>query len=448
MNLLTVNPWLLGLGVLTAILLLGVTAWTFRADRSKKSLPALVLISVITLAVAHLTVASAAAKELDEFRFQQTALARIFAAEMAASSHAQIRLDGSAKTAISRVTNQFSRWQDGTPTLVSLTTARKTPDGKMQVITASKGAQHQPGSTLTETSDTFADAWGGNVTFTEIDDRVTLVAAPIYNGKDAEGVLLMKVDRATWMGDSEAGQRGIVLMSALMIVLLFVGGVAGTELVHSLASLRVSRAEMLLQGERIKEQMDIIAEKNQQMAANQDLLAQANARLQSLATMDGLTGVMNHRTLMEFLGNHMKKNSVIGSPCSVVLLDVDSFKQLNDQYGHMAGDDALRTIAQVLRQSCPPGAGVGRYGGEEFMMVLPGASESTALGIAEELRRRIQMAKMTSRPCTASFGVSTVYSMGKSEQTLIDEADKAMYYSKTHGKNRVTHYGHGLLESA
>ncbi len=448
MNLLTVNPWLLGLGVLTAVLLLGVTVWTFRADRSKKSLPALFIASLITLVVAHVTIASASSKEFDEFEAQQRNLARIFAAEISASQHAQVRLDGSSRTAISRINNQFSRWQEASPSIVSLKTARKTPDGKMQVIIASKGAEHQAGSTLSESSDSFADAWGGHVSFTELDSRLTMVAAPLFNGKNAEGVLLVKVDRAIWMGDSEAGQRGIVLMSALMIFLIIVGGVAGSELVHSLASLRVSRAEMLLQGERIKEQMDIIAEKNQQMAANQDLLAQANARLQSLATMDGLTGVMNHRTLMEFLANHMKKNSVIGSPCSVVLLDVDSFKQLNDQYGHMAGDDALRTIAQVLRQSCPPGAGVGRYGGEEFMMVLPGASESTALGIAEELRRRIQMAKMTSRPCTASFGVSTVYSMGKSEQTLIDEADKAMYYSKTHGKNRVTHYGHGLLESA
>jgi diguanylate cyclase (GGDEF)-like protein len=82
------------------------------------------------------------------------------------------------------------------------------------------------------------------------------------------------------------------------------------------------------------------------------------------------------------------------------------------------------------------------------MMILPGGSESAAVAVAEELRRRIQMAKTSSRPVTASIGVSTVYSMNKSEQTLIDEADKALYVSKRSGKNRVTHFGHGMLESA
>jgi diguanylate cyclase (GGDEF)-like protein len=82
------------------------------------------------------------------------------------------------------------------------------------------------------------------------------------------------------------------------------------------------------------------------------------------------------------------------------------------------------------------------------MMILPGASESAGVAVAEEIRRRIAMAKTNSRPVTASIGVSTVYSMSKSAQTLIDEADRAMYHSKRSGKNRVTHYGHGLLETA
>jgi diguanylate cyclase (GGDEF)-like protein len=297
-------------------------------------------------------------------------------------------------------------------------------------------------------------AWRGNG---------TLVRIPLVNGrpgffaysqplKKRDGtviaILVVTTPLTSWQRDVDAAQWTAFAVTALACLMLMVGGVAVTQLSQSLSNLRVTKAEAALQQEQIRSHMEIIAQKNQDMSEQQSQLAEAYSRLRALATTDGLTGLLNHRALMDFLSAAIRSNSDFGSPCSVILMDVDNFKQLNDQYGHPAGDEALRVLAAVLAHSAPPGSAVGRYGGEEFMLVIPGASESAATAVAEELRRRIQMAKTSSRPITVSVGVSTVYSMSKSEQALLDEADRALYSSKRNGKNRVTHYGQGLLETA
>lgn len=298
------------------------------------------------------------------------------------------------------------------------------------------------------------EAWHGRASLTKVNIPYTHTGfycwvEPIKR-KDGTmvAILVLTSATATWQKDLEATQWQTFMATALMCLILLAGGVVSTQLVQSLSNLRVTKAEAALQQEQIRSHMAIIAQKNQDMAEQQHQLAEAYSRLRALATTDGLTGLLNHRALMDFLSAAIRSNSDFGSPCSVILVDVDNFKQLNDQFGHPAGDEALRVLAAVLAHSAPPGSAVGRYGGEEFMLVIPGASESAATAVAEELRRRIQMAKTSSRPITVSVGVSTVYSMSKSEQSLLDEADRALYSSKRNGKNRVTHYGQGLLETA
>jgi diguanylate cyclase (GGDEF)-like protein len=446
-----VHPLFLIIAASAIAAFLGVCVWTFKSRRSMKSLPVVLLLISATLTVGY-ALANKASQAETERRLQSSlSIANLMSREVSHHGHAKVRLDGSTKTLASLQVNTFNRWLEAFPSITAIQTVRKTPDNRLQPILKAGESSVLP--TKNASANMYSSAWDGSSHITQSntarsESTAVLPLVDPASKEKVEALLFIHFSDPGWEKALLETQVGVLAMTGILVLLAIFGGVAGTELGQTLADARVARAELVLQGQRIKEHMDLVAEKNQAMAASHDLLAVANAKLQSLATMDGLTGVMNHRTLMEFLSTNLKKNSVIGSPSSVILLDIDNFKNLNDQYGHIAGDEALRTIAQVLRQSCPQGAGVGRYGGEEFMMILPGGSESAAVAVAEELRRRIQMAKTSSRPVTASIGVSTVYSMNKSEQTLIDEADKALYVSKRSGKNRVTHFGHGMLESA
>lgn len=442
---LSLHPGFLAAAIAATFALGAIAVWFVRNGRSIKVLPFLAIGLVGIFAVGNFWIGAASrddvARRLDDFKN----IAVVIAGQINSAGHSRVLSTNDSGSERSEIDAVLQRWQKQFSAYQSVRTVRREPSGNLRPIIGASGPD------VPASPDLIKSAWRGKsgAQVINVQQGSVVAAIPLHNpGGEVEAVALVSFRDPTWIKHVNRARTSIVVIIAVLATATLFGGFAVTELRFALASMRVTKAELILQGERIKEQMDIIAEKNQLMAEDKDKLKQANERLHNLATMDGLTGVMNHRTLMEFLGNHMRKTSVIGSPSSVILIDIDNFKQLNDQYGHIAGDEALRTIAQVLRQSCPAGAGVGRYGGEEFMLILPGASESAAIAVAEELRRRIQLAKTTSRPVTASVGVSTVYSMSKSEQTLIDEADKALYHSKRNGKNRVTHYGHGILESA
>lgn len=312
----------------------------------------------------------------------------------------------------------------------------------------------KPGQVIKAPLASFDKAWNGSSTFDTVrrpdgEIRFFVLAEPILNSEDqVEAVLVMVSPMSAWTSEISGDQLVSTTLCAVAILITLACSVIVTQLQFSLFQLRLAKAEAASQQDQIRDHMRIIAEKNQEMAENQSRLAEAYGKLRALATTDGLTGVLNHRALMDFLTSSMRSDHGFGSPVSVILIDVDNFKMLNDQFGHPAGDEALRVIAAVLAHSAPPGSAVGRYGGEEFMLVLPGASESAATAVAEELRRRVMIAKTSSRPVTISVGVSTVYSLSKSEQQLIDESDRAMYFSKRNGKNRVTHFGQGLIDTS
>lgn len=463
MNSFALSPLHLALvfGVLLA--LGGIAVRGFRKGRGIKGLPVLVAMATMVLGLGFMLSEAAISRETTRLQAYLSGYAP-FIARQAEALQLQTAVrqgkDAPALDALTRRSISAHPFMDG------IFAVRRRPDGAVLIssgLTASNTAakawsQGQPvwekrGNNYPGTVAPLEPVWDGKAVWfllgNPVSPRGIAMAEPIRGADDkVVGAIVLHFNARLWTETVDGARSGVLAMTAIMVFLVLLGGVMVVELAESLALVRVGRAEMVLQAERIREQMDIIAEKNQQMAAQQDALAQANARLHALATMDGLTNVMNHRALMDTLSDALDTNHTFGSPCSVVLMDVDNFKQLNDQYGHPAGDEVLRIIGTVLRQSCPPGASVGRYGGEEFMMILPGASESAGVAVAEEIRRRIAMAKTNSRPVTASIGVSTVYSMSKSAQTLIDEADRAMYHSKRSGKNRVTHYGHGLLETA
>lgn len=166
-------------------------------------------------------------------------------------------------------------------------------------------------------------------------------------------------------------------------------------------------------------------------------------RQSALSSTDGLTGLANHRHFQQMLSIALGQSYLEGEPLSLVLLDIDHFKAINDAHGHLLGDMVLREIAHLLRRELPPGALAARYGGEELVIILQGQSATDAGAIAERLRKSIAGHQVfdfttgTKLAVTVSLGTAA-YVLGQGKSRLIARADEAMYTSKREGRNRVT----------
>jgi len=161
------------------------------------------------------------------------------------------------------------------------------------------------------------------------------------------------------------------------------------------------------------------------------------AKFYQMAHTDPLTGIDNRRSMMAALRNELERRKTTGQAVSLILLDLDNFKQINDRHGHEMGDRVLTHVANLLRQNLRASDRVGRWGGEEFVLLLP----ETPLGDAQVLAERLQKALMENpledlRPISASFGVATT-TPEDTPDTLVSKADTAMYASKQAGGNRV-----------
>ncbi|MCW3095383.1 MAG: diguanylate cyclase domain/uncharacterized domain [Chthonomonadaceae bacterium] len=191
--------------------------------------------------------------------------------------------------------------------------------------------------------------------------------------------------------------------------------------------------------ERLEEQIMRMREVNMQLEAQQELLAAANARLEMLAQTDGLTGLKNHRTFHERLAEEIQRAARYDLPLSVLLLDVDCFKAYNDTFGHPAGDQVLKQLAQILQCNIRAADLAARYGGEEFVVILPHTGLEGACQRAENLRLALEQASWPERAITASFGVATWTPETTNATALVAQADEALYHSKRTGRNRVSH---------
>ena len=186
--------------------------------------------------------------------------------------------------------------------------------------------------------------------------------------------------------------------------------------------------------------------------ASHGALALGNARLleqvQKMASTDGLTGVANRRSFDSTLDKELNRAGRAGEPVSLVMLDIDNFKSLNDRHGHQLGDDVLRAIAAALSQTCREYDTVARYGGEEFAVILPGCSGTESLALAERLRAVVVSAS-SDLGVTASVGVATFPVHASDSEGLIQAADGALYASKRSGGNRVSQArGHAVPAEA
>ncbi|MGA7885309.1 MAG: GGDEF domain-containing protein [Acidobacteriaceae bacterium] len=161
--------------------------------------------------------------------------------------------------------------------------------------------------------------------------------------------------------------------------------------------------------------------------------------LHTLASTDGLTGLLNRRAFEEILDRELRRAGRAGSSLTLLLLDLDSFKQVNDSFGHHAGDEVIRRVSAALRRSLRPMDALARYGGEEFVMLLRDLPLVQAHALAERLR--VEIASLAALPgnvsITASFGIDASRPEDSPEE-ILRRCDEALYRSKSRGRNRVT----------
>ncbi len=166
------------------------------------------------------------------------------------------------------------------------------------------------------------------------------------------------------------------------------------------------------------------------------------AKLYQLATMDSLTGLANRRTVLDTIRREHLRAKRYGSTYALIMADLDYFKEVNDIYGHLAGDEVLRTFARILRKNTRKTDMVGRYGGEEFLIVLPETTAQMAAHTAERIRDILENTEIPVGDgmrvrVTASFGVCSYPQSAKRLESMLKKVDSFLYQAKSRGKNQV-----------
>lgn len=217
---------------------------------------------------------------------------------------------------------------------------------------------------------------------------------------------------------------------------------------HYVAGLALEISERKRAEQKIAEQTRQLAEAYNKLAQANSQLSQVNDQLETLSITDALTGLRNRRAFMERLHEEHMRVRRHGTPLSLMMMDVDKFKQYNDSFGHPAGDEVLRGVARILTDTARSIDIVARYGGEEFSIILPNTDRQGATTLAERFRTRIAQAEWPHRSVTASIGVATFYPKPPDNNPLLPDctpesliaiADEALYVAKASGRNRVIH---------
>jgi diguanylate cyclase (GGDEF)-like protein/putative nucleotidyltransferase with HDIG domain len=182
----------------------------------------------------------------------------------------------------------------------------------------------------------------------------------------------------------------------------------------------------------------------QQLQDSRDEIERKNKELHELANTDALTGCLNRRSFFEQFQQQWSGAQRYGHALSCVMLDIDRFKRINDEHGHTTGDQILQQVAGVLRGLVRPSDVVGRYGGEEFCILLPHVDAAGALAAAERFRVAIQAKTMSGLSVTASLGASGREHGADDPQAMLNQADQALYAAKRGGRNRCVAWSREL----
>jgi diguanylate cyclase (GGDEF)-like protein len=179
-----------------------------------------------------------------------------------------------------------------------------------------------------------------------------------------------------------------------------------------------------------------LADLTRDLSKKNQELKMANARIQKIMDTDPLTGLLNRRSFRKILKKNMFFARRHNFPLALLMVDIDHFKKINDTLGHDVGDQVLKQLAKILHRSCRTEDIVARFGGEEFVVLLPGTNASSAVAWAERVRAKIENARIrrVSWKVTASFGVTELLP-SDTEQSFIQRADEALYAAKRKGRN-------------
>ncbi|HJV85960.1 MAG TPA: diguanylate cyclase [Noviherbaspirillum sp.] len=242
-------------------------------------------------------------------------------------------------------------------------------------------------------------------------------------------------------------EYGLPIGSALEVILL------SFALAHRMRLLKAENERIQRQATETLEQR--VKQRTLELDHALQRLADANEQLKGLSYTDGLTGVKNRICFDKTIASEWQRSIRAKAPLALLLLDIDHFKKVNDNYGHLAGDACLKQVAAAMRQAVQRATDeVFRYGGEEFVILLPQTGMDGAVHIAEKIRRRIEHLPVEFEgqriAITVSIGVSSLVPTNEaSSDILIANADEAMYVAKNSGRNRVQAYseaGHGVVE--
>jgi diguanylate cyclase (GGDEF)-like protein len=192
---------------------------------------------------------------------------------------------------------------------------------------------------------------------------------------------------------------------------------------------------------RIREGRSNLEAARDELARTNEGLRAANRTLETLAITDGLTSLFNHRHFQDTLDKELRRCDEAGKPLSLLLIDIDHFKQFNDRYGHQEGDAALRRVAAQITKGIRASDVAFRYGGEELAVLLPLCPKARAAEVAEKLRTAIrtnaQRPGRFGEKMTVSIGVATFPEDSRVPRALVDAADAALYAAKAEGRDRV-----------
>ncbi len=234
---------------------------------------------------------------------------------------------------------------------------------------------------------------------------------------------------------SQIGQSGMLWVSVNAKPLLLSGSAEPYAVVATFTDITERRRS----ADQITRQMTQITDYAAVLEEQKSQLEEANRQLEELALHDSLTSLGNRRAFEHRLGQEMNQAKRYGTPLSVLLLDVDSFKAYNDSFGHPAGDEILRRLSQILRGQGRDTDFFARYGGEEFIVILPLTDAAGAMVLAERLRTTVEQASWPERSVTVSLGAATLLPTMPDGDALVAAADRALYAAKTAGRNCVFH---------